>query len=239
VNFIKPLKNRPHAANDLFMRTDWQNYKTACLDISLHNRYQEGVYLAGAFHWVSKRFEKCLINFGDTLHRHNLGYVCDSAQKAHDEARALGDQWIEDNLDCFQHLQIPYCFIRGDDWLVDLDFEATHQALWAFYRQDKGLQATIESDVQGFVSRADQNIKDADMRQASIAYLIEEAATDILLGQRGGVAHLYPADRHQCYYYLIENTHRLPSGLSGLENSAFKRLSPSKISLKSRVAKKA
>lgn len=209
---------------------DWKSLSTACLDVSLNNRYEGGAYLASTFKWITSRFDDCIISLGDTLHRHNLRREYADAKKAHAASREMGDRWLANNNDCFQFLGIPYKIIRSDDWLEDPDFEPVHEALWSFYYTDKDFQAVVYENIQTFVRRK-QNLPASVVRESSLAYLLEETAADILLGQRGGVAHLYPGSRHQCYDYLIEKAQELPQKIRGLENSAFKRLSPAKIAI--------
>lgn len=211
-------------------RTDWQSMATCCLDVSLYNRYQEGLYLASTYEWINSRFENCLINLGDTLHRHNLRYRCPGMEEAHKAARKLGDQWLEDNEPCLQMLKIPYRILRSDDWLIDPDFEPVHEAIWEFYYKNREFQTVVKRDIETFVARR-TDLPASVVRNASLAYLLEETAADILLGKRGGVAHLYPGNRHECYGFLSSNANWVPERLRGLENSAFKRLSPAKISL--------
>ncbi len=216
-------KKRPY-------RTDWQSMDTCCLDVSLHNRYQEGLYLASTYEWINSRFKDCLVNLGDTLHRHNLRHRHPCMEQAHNEARKLGDEWLAKNEPCLSMLKIPYRIMRSDDWLADPDMEAVHEAIWEFYYTDCDFKAVVNRDIETFVARR-TDLPASVVRNASLAYLLEETAADILLGKRGGVAHLYPGGRHECYGYLAANAEHIPEPLRGLENSAFKRLSPAKISL--------
>ena len=59
----------------------------------------------------------CLINLGDTLHRHNLRHCYPGMEEAHNAARKLGDQWLQNNEPCLSMLKIPYKIMRSDDWL--------------------------------------------------------------------------------------------------------------------------
>lgn len=207
---------------------NWQDYDECCLDISLFNRYQESEYLESTLLWINSRFKHCLLNLGDTLHRHNLSHQSPSIEVAHKESRLLGDDWLAKNACYFERLAIPFTLMRSDDWLEDKDFARVHEALWGYYYKDKIFQAVVREDIEGFVARKPDIAADI-VRRSSLNYLIEETAADILLGSRGGVAHLYPGSRHACYWYLVEAAEHLPKDLRGLENSAFKRLSPSRI----------
>lgn len=211
-------------------RTDWQKFKTCCLDISLFNRYQEGTYLASMYKWVSERFDYCIINLGDGLHRHNMKHEFSEMLLAHKAANALGQQWINDNAPYIEFMSIPYQVLRSDYWLAHEAFTATHEALWEYYYGNQAFKQVVSGDVEGFVRRR-RDLPVDIIRQSSLCYLLEETAADIILGRETGVAHLYPGARHDCYGYLVEKSDSLPDILRGLENSAFKRLSPSRISL--------
>lgn len=220
------FKTRNIAAND--ERKSWQDFDTCCLDVSLFNRYQQDDYLLGTVVWINDRFENCIINVGDTLHRHNLLHEYNAMEVAHQKAHELGDKWIAKNEHLLQSLTIPYKIIRNDFWLEQSDFQDVHNALWAYYLSDKTFRNIVNNDIETFVNRQkgkDQNI----VRKASLSYLLEEAAVDILFGKQGGGAHLYPGGRFDCYWYLTDNAQSIPPILRGLENSAFKRLSPSHI----------
>lgn len=212
-------------------RTDWQSFEVCCLDISLFNRYQEGQYLASLYHWVSARFDRCIINLGDGLHRHNMAHEFSQQSLAHDAANALGQQWINENKEHLSLLSIPHELLRSDYWLAHPEFEKTHDALWDYYYGDAAFKAVIANDVESFVARRDDLPADF-VRKASLSYLLEETAADIVLGRETGVAHLYPGHRHGCYGHLVQHADNLPEVLRGLENSAFKRMSPSRISLR-------
>lgn len=218
-------------ANAANSHIDWKEVDIACVDISLNNRYLEGSYLSGLLQWISNRFEKCHINLGDTLHRHNLKYEFGNEGKAHDISRAMGDKWCRDNAPCFDYLTIPYCLIRGDDWLADPDYDEMHDALWDYYYHDEAFRNVLELDITGFVER-NPHLPEKDVRKGSLHYLIEETATDIILGRRGHVVHFYPSFHPACYYYLIQNADKLPEHLKGMEYNIFKRYSPSKLNLK-------
>ena len=212
-------------------RTDWQSFEVCCLDISLFNRYQEGLYLASLYHWVSARFDRCIINLGDGLHRHNMAHEYPDMQLAHEAANALGQKWISDNKEHLGYMRIPHELLRSDYWLEHSEFEVTHGALWDHYYGDHAFKAVVDADVETFVTRR-QDLPEGVVRKASLSYLLEETAADIILGRETGVAHLYPGYRHGCYGHLVQTKDALPEVLRGLECSAFKRVSPSRISLR-------
>lgn len=211
-------------------RTDWQSFKTASLDISLYNTHQQGLNLAGLCHWISQRYDDCIINLGDTLHRHNLRHVSSSVEEAHKLSVRLGDEWIAENEPYLKWLTIPHKIVRHDDWLHDPDFKAIHTGIWCFYNEDPDFQRIIKEDIETFTSRQDTSSPD-EIRKGALSYLLEELSADILLGRRMGVAHFYPAWRQKCYGHLVQRTQEIPDVLRGLENSAFKRYSPGKLRL--------
>lgn len=221
-NMIQSCQTRHEA------RRDWASFDTCCLDISLYNRYQEDDYLRHTIQWINDRFSQCIVNFGDTLHRYNLQAEYDSAEAAHSRARRLGNEWLAKNGSILGDFAIPYEIIRNDDWLEKQSFTAVHSALWDFYKNRPEFTAIIEEDVKSFVCR--QNDTDPVAAAAiSRAYLIEETAVDIMYGKQGGVVHLYPGRRFGCYWYLAANADNIPHAIRGLENSAFKRLSPKRV----------
>lgn len=209
-------------------RKDWAAYRTCCLDISLYNRYQEGDYLRHTIQWINDRFSHCIVNLGDTLHRHNLREEYNSMQAAHTKARQLGNEWLIKNRTILDNFDIAYNIIRNDDWLKDSNFKSVHQALWDFYKNDQEFAAVVDCDVNGFINRQ-KNMSSEDATAISLAYLLEETAVDIMYGKQGGVAHLYPGRRFGCYWYLAGNAENIPASIRGLENSTFKRLAPKRM----------
>ncbi len=145
----------------------------------------------------------------------------------------IGQQWIADHKEQLGYMRIPHELLRSDYWLAHSEFEATHDALWDYYYGDRSFKAVVDADVETFVTRR-QDLPEGVVRKASLSYLLEETAADIILGRETGVAHLYPGHRHGCYGHLVQHKDAVPDILRGLENSAFKRVSPSRISLRAK-----
>lgn len=208
---------------------DWRDLDVCCLDVSLNNRYQTGIYLAMMIEWINKRFKSCLLILGDTLHRHNLGYEYPDQAEAYAVSLKMGDQWLKENAESIKKLRIPYTLIRSDDWLAFPEFESTHKDLCSFYRTDKAFSESIEGDIQKFSNRRSDLPLDF-VRSSSLAYLLEETAADILIGRKNGpLVHLYSGKWPECYFNLMERAESLPVNLRGLEKCVFKRVSPGKI----------
>ncbi len=205
----------------------WQENEICCLDVSLNNRYQVGVYLESTVDWINRRFASCIISLGDTLHRHNLAPV-HGADSAYRLTREMGDCWLREARTALSRFTIEHKVIRSDEWLKMPGFDPLHEELWGYYYTHSPFHRIVEDDVEKFTARH-QHLDENAARKASRAYLMEETAADILLSQSCRTTHLYPGAWHGCYLYLIENAANLPARLRGLENSSFKRFSPAKI----------
>lgn len=206
----------------------FQNVETCCLDISLGNRYQQGEYLENIVSWVNNRkFARCLVSLGDTLHRHNLRQSHPDMDSARRACLEKGDAWIESARSALGKLEMPFEIMRSDMWLAHPDFWKVHEALRGLVNSDSGFKAAIFEDIEAFVAR--QKALPRTVAEAnSMAYLLEECAADILLGRQEPVVHLYPGAWHRCYFYLMENADRIPDILRGLESGIFKRIYPEK-----------
>lgn len=187
-----------------------------------------GHYLVGILSWVNKRFKNCIVNLGDTLHRHNLRYSSPSEEHAYMTAHEMGEKWISENKKSLDILNIPYTLIRSHDWISSPSFLPIHEELWSFYYKDIYFRNSVQEDIEGFIARK-SDLPSSAVQSMSLSYLIEEAAADILLGQQQGATHLYPGKWHNCYFHLMQRTNELPLILRGLEKCAFKRISPAKI----------
>lgn len=204
---------------------DWSAVDTCCLDVSLGNRYQQGTYLAGTVDWINKRFKKCIVNLGDTLHRYNLKQEYPDMESARRRCLQMGDEWIDASREILSGLDRPYEIVRGDVWLSDPEFWIVHQVLREYSISDAGFRSALAEDISQFVSRqmgASRIVAESSSRD----YLLEECAADIVLGKREAVVHLYPSAWHESYFYLIRNAGRIPAALRGLETGVFKRIYP-------------
>ncbi|NCC20902.1 MAG: hypothetical protein EOM26_00395 [Alphaproteobacteria bacterium] len=206
----------------------WTELACCSLDISLGNRYEQGGYLASIIHWINRRFERCIVNLGDTLHRHNLAHGAVSMETARERTRRMGDEWLQANNTILSDLSINYEIVRSDDWLNHPEFGPTHEALWEYYYTDSQYRALALADTRVFLNRKSSLDREV-LRRSSLNYLLEETTADIIMGRREPVAHLYPGRWHESYFHLVRSNDSLPRILLGLERCAFKRISPSKI----------
>jgi hypothetical protein len=217
------LKERPE-----FRAANVNTEDICSLDVSLNNRYQEGAYLAGTVQWINRRFKYCIVNLGDTLHRHNLAIGSTDMEQAHIKSREMGNRWLENNGNVLDGFEIPNVVIRNDDWIFDEDFPGIHEELWGFYYTNRDYRLLVNNDVESYLFRKPERQKVA-LKKSGLAYLLEETAADILMARDHPAVHLYPGSWHKSYFHLINIPEKLPVQIRGLEKCSFKRISPSKV----------
>lgn len=102
-----------------FKSPGWKNYQRCRLDVSIGNEKLTGEKLGSIIDWISRNFIFCMVNIGDSLHRHNL-VVREglSMAQAHEKANYMGQKWIDDNASYLSEFSIPYKVSRWDEWLT-------------------------------------------------------------------------------------------------------------------------
>lgn len=158
--------------------------KAARLQVSMGIEKHTGEKFLTLCEWSARRFDQTTVIVSDSLQRHNLMYLEDiGMEEAYNKARAIGDQWIEDNKDALELLGNSGRITRWDDWLVHPDFKRNLLEIHQKYRENRHFRRALniriyhmwaqkhESDPVTYPEERKQRYF-----EQSLNYLLEEAA---------------------------------------------------------------
>jgi tRNA-dependent cyclodipeptide synthase len=200
----------------------WREQPACFLNISMGQQYHEGDKFISLLDWATRNFDCCMINIGDSIHRHNLLSVTGDKKQALEQSLKLGEDWIGRNKNFIRnYLNIPCQLNRWDHWLTHPDFAELYKNIHDYYEKDSKFRAAIEADIRKFISRVSDKtslIRNlAEYKRSSTLYLLEECTVYILMVRNFNAVRVYPAPELQCLSYLRKKT--TPEHLQGLENS--------------------
>lgn len=168
------------------------------LGVSLENRNFEPARFHSLLEWVSRRFLKCKILVGDSIHRLTLESCSRMpAQEAHDRALRLGRDFMDANRDIIAAYQsnTQFEFITCHEIQQTPEYFAHHRAITDYFH---GFPAFRES-VESFGIRYHRNHwhmlsegERAARLNNSSSYFIEEFAIFACLVNRGITVMVYP-----------------------------------------------
>jgi len=201
----------------------WSLYQNCSLGISLQSQNHVGEYLRAIVTWTNGKFENCLIDLSDTLHRYN--YMIEenlSAGEAYKKARREGDLWLEKNRHIIDDLAMPFRILRWDEWLDHPELESCKHSFWAAYNDDAEFNKAVLADVQNYYMRRHGLLLE-DVPEKNIllsaAYLLEELAVHSLFFKNYRSTTIYPGRQQACFKLVREG--KVPNVPTGLQNSSF------------------
>lgn len=188
VDFVSPQSRR-----------DTLELENECfLGVSLGNRNFEPARFHSLLEWVSRRFSKCKILIGDSIHRLTLE-SCSRipVEEAHDRARGLGRDFMEENRALIAGYQsiTRFEFITCHEIQQTPEYHAHHRAITDYFRHSPAFRGSVES----FGLRYHRNNWDMLSEEEreyrlnnSSSYFIEEFAIFSCLVNRGITVMVYP-----------------------------------------------
>lgn len=196
----------------------------ACsLDISMGNPNLTGQKFLALALWANERFQKCIVNLGDTLNRHNLPEYASSPFLATQLARKMGDEWLKQNDYALKCFTVPFAVERWDHWLGHPEFAHIHETLKGHYQKDVFFRSAIDSDILTFMRRNQTTPHRTHIREDQCrSYLLEELAVYILKARENRLAQIYPASPLDSIRYLASS--RTPEALRGYERTVYIRV---------------
>jgi tRNA-dependent cyclodipeptide synthase len=168
------------------------------LGVSLENRNFETSRFRSLIEWVSRRFSKCTILVGDSIHRLTLESCSRmSAPEARDRALRLGHDFMVDNreiIDTYQSIA-QFEFITCQEIQQTAEYLSHHRALMDYFHRSPAFRESVEN----FGLRYHRNgwdILNKEEREYrlnnSSKYFIEEFAIFACLVNRGIKVMVYP-----------------------------------------------
>lgn len=188
IDFVSPRSRR-----DTFEREG-----ECFLGVSLENRNFEPARFRALLEWVSRRFPKCKVLVGDSIHRLtvksragiSIGEACDRALK-------LGRDFMEQNREVIASYgsKTEFDFVTCHEIQQTPEYAAYHCAILSFFNNSPEFRESVESF--GFrYHRNDWNILSEEERELrlhySSCYFMEEFSIFACLVNRGIKVMVYP-----------------------------------------------
>ena len=205
----------------------YKQFPHYCLGVSLCSRNHEGEALKAIVSWLNGAGStRGVIDFSDTLHRHNLMIEENlSEEEARKKTLDISGRWLDAHHRILGQINTPYEIISWDRWLSHDKFAAYEQQFRDAFRTQQEFRIAVLRDVDGYFRRRfDTGLERADTRAAelSIAFLIEELAAHSILYEERPSAVIYPGRQQESFRMAREGLVRdVPEGL---QHSAHARL---------------
>ncbi|GAB2713242.1 tRNA-dependent cyclodipeptide synthase [Kitasatospora kifunensis] len=199
-------ENRPHAsyrANIDFVSPAAQRAQLAergqCfLGVSLENSNFTPGKLAAMLRWIARRFSRCTVLVGDSIHRITLASTRSlSEDEALSQALALGDRFIADTRALFaaERAQTEFTFLRCSEVQQWDSYARHHRSLIDYHRADRNFRESVETFGRRYHGRYSDELTEADLErriERSSQYFLEESAVFACLAQQGLSVMVYP-----------------------------------------------
>lgn len=208
--------------------SDWQEYKTCRLQISVGQPYHEGTKFEATINWVRERFDNVIICVNDTLQRHNTLFL-EGGNEADisKEWSRQGDVWISQHMHLFS--TIENCTIRKwDDWRDREEYPSVRQQVDRFYESNDLFYKSINANIQNFWDRNADRFEDhptldfTKFSRHSLTYLLEETAVFSMMFKEIEAVDIYPGTVLLPAFLFRGNP--VPGMPEGLDKGAFTRI---------------
>lgn len=188
IDFISP-KSR---------QRDFNLTKQCFLGVSLENRNFEPARFHSLLEWISRRFTKCTILVGDSIHRITLeSCSCMMEQDAFRKALQLGRDFIKDNIELIASYQktTEFDFLTCHDIQKTQEYLSHYNAIYDYFIRCPEFRKSVESFGLKYHMNDWKNLTDADREyrlNKSSSYFIEEFSIFSCLVNLGFNVMVYP-----------------------------------------------
>ncbi|MCQ8186921.1 tRNA-dependent cyclodipeptide synthase [Streptomyces rugosispiralis] len=179
-------------------RTTFEQHDTCFLGVSLENSNFTTAKLAGMVKWISRRFARCTVLIGDSIHRLTLESTCGMApEEALEQALELGRQFVESERKVFDEYgtSTDFTFLNCSDVQRCREFAEFHDELRTFFTKDEMFRSSVESFGRAYHRKHSHGISGAEWEnriRTSSEYFLEEFSIFACLKRQGLPVMVYP-----------------------------------------------
>lgn len=179
-------------------RHNFEQHEECFLGISLENSNFVRAKLSGIVEWIARRFARCTVLVGDSIHRITLettrGLAPDTALA---EGLRLGRDFTARERDVFAGFadRTRFSFLTCGEVQTTAAYVVYHDQLVELYRTDERFRASVESFGCKYHAKHSTGISEAERErriQRSSDYFLEEFAIFACLRQQGTQVMVYP-----------------------------------------------
>ncbi len=197
--------------------TNWQDYDTARLEISVGQDYHTGEKLKAEIEWAKARFDRVVILVNDTLQRFNLVFEDGLLpEEAFTRALSAGDEWIDAHSDLFAGCEL----VRWEEWLAHPGYQATRAQCDDLYHGNEAFREALYTTIESVWHRRSgsgsyrEGMNRQDFFDLSLEYLLEETACLALAYRDYPGISFYPGTFLDTWNMFIgRDTPGVPEGL--------------------------
>ncbi|MEV4867775.1 tRNA-dependent cyclodipeptide synthase [Streptomyces syringium] len=179
-------------------RNTFDQYETCFLGVSLENSNFTTPKLTSMVKWISRRFGRCTVLIGDSIHRLTLestqGMPPDHARE---RALRLGRRFVEAEVKVFDEYResTDFTFLTCGEVQAGERYAEFHGKLRAFFDEDEAFRSSVESFGHAYHRKRADGISEAEWEErirVSSDYFLEEFAIFACLKERGLPVMVYP-----------------------------------------------
>ena len=179
-------------------RNSFEKESQCFLGISLENSNFTTGKLTGIVEWISRRFSRCTVLIGDSIHRITLESVGKlSGKEALDAALLLGEEFIQQQGAVFQHFAkaTKFVFVTCGSIQKTPEYVTYLETLRQLFEQDAAFRMSIEAFGSNYHRKHSVGISLEALKNRvalSAQYFLEEFAIFSCLQQQGLGVMIYP-----------------------------------------------
>lgn len=183
----------PQSSRHTFEQND-----SCFLGVSLENSNFTTAKLDSMVKWISRRFGRCTVLIGDSIHRLTLESMQGLAPaEARLRAVDLGRQFLDRERQVFDTYRdtTEFTFLTCSDVQREADCAHAHDRLEKLFAHDRAFRASVETFARSYHAKrsADVTAGERERRiRMSCAYFLEEFAVFASLRRRGLPLMVYP-----------------------------------------------
>ena len=186
------------SVSPLEKRNGFELSESCFLGISLENSHFYPQKLAGILEWIARRFTRCTVLVGDSIHRLTLQSVHKvQPSVALAAALELGERFLQENrpvFECFSSAT-RFNFLTCHRVQEQVGYGYFHRELVQLYRTDARFNQSIKGFAEHYLRKKIDVLEPAERaRQVGFSadYFLEEFAIFACLQQQGHSVMVYP-----------------------------------------------
>ncbi|MFE0170713.1 tRNA-dependent cyclodipeptide synthase [Streptomyces sp. NPDC059002] len=179
-------------------RNTFERHDTCFLGVSLENSNFTTAKLTSMVKWISRRFSKCTVLIGDSIHRLTLESTQGMApDRAREQALALGRSFVEAEGKVFDEYReiTDFTFLNCSDVQDGEEYGQFHNKLLAFFDENEEFRSSVESFGHAYHRKRAEGIGASEWEKRirmSSDYFLEEFAVFACLKEQGLPVMVYP-----------------------------------------------
>lgn len=203
-------------------RNTFEDQEECFLGVSLENPMFERPKLESIVEWVSRRFTRCTVLIGDSIHRLTLQSVHDlGTDESRARAQSLGAKFVDENRDVLGEFRdrTKFEILTCGEVQQWHDYEDFYERLWHEFNTDSAFHASVESFARWYHERRWIGVTEDRLEHRvamSSQYFLEEFAIFSCLQDRGISVMVYPGSFSTLTEIAAGDHPRVPSQLKDL-----------------------